>query len=436
MRSVRLSAALRHPVTQNVLSLGVVQVAITVVPLVTLPYLARVLSRSELGLVVFVQTFSFVVALVVEYGFNLSATRDVARSRDDPGALRATVAGVQGAKLFLAALAAAASLVLWPLVPIFRHAPELLAYGVALGILQGFVPAWFFLGVERAQPVALAELTSRLAALGLIVLFVKQRHDGELVLVFYVLAAAASTGGLTLLMFRRARPALPTASGSRAALRAGRTLFAGTGATALYTGANAFLLGLVLPTAQVALFAAAEKIVRAGTRILGLMVQAVYPRVAVLVKRGATARARRLSLTSLAIFGGTALAAGGALAAAAPTVIRVVFGPRFEAAVPVLRILALVLPLNVVGVVLSTQWLLPHGRDRRVTGVLVFACVLNVALILTAANVAGLHAAAWSVVVVEACVVLGNALGLRAIRGAAPSPPSEPRAQVVGEAQP
>jgi PST family polysaccharide transporter len=410
--------ALRHPVAQNVMALGTVQVAITVVPLITLPYLARVLDRSEFGRVVFVQTFSFLVALVVEYGFNLSATRDVARRRADPAALSRTVAGVQGAKAMLSLLAAALSLVLLPVVPIFRDAPELLAYGVALGILQGFVPVWFFLGVERARPVALAELTSRMAALALVVALVHGESEGELVLAVYVVAAAASTGGLTLLMWRRARPEMPTRAGSLEALRRGRTLFAGTGATAFYTGANAFLLGLVIPAAQVAVFASAEKIVRAGNRVLGLMAQAVYPRVSVLVARGSLARARRLSVLSLLSFGGAALTAAGALAVFAPDIVRLVFGSDFRDAAPLLRILAVALPLNVIGVVLSSQWLLPHGRDRRVTGVLVLASLLNAAVVVAAAELSGLHAAAWAIVLVELFVLCGNALGLRAIRSA------------------
>jgi PST family polysaccharide transporter len=291
---------------------------------------------------------------------------------------------------------------------------------------------WFFLGIERARPVAFAELASRLAALGLILLFVREKDDGELVLLIYVLAAAASTGGLTLLMFRRVALALPTRAGTRDAIRRGRTLFAGTGAAAVYTGANAFLLGLVLPAGQVALFASAEKVVRAGNRVLGLMVQAVYPRVSLLVGRGSLDRAARLSRLALLVFGGTALLGGVATAVFAPTIVQLVFGSRFEGAAPLLRIMALVVPLNVVGVILSTQWLLPHGRDRRVTAVLVIASVLNAGLVIGAAEASGLHAAAWAVVCVELFVLVGNALGLRSIgRGRL----SEQGAQVVGQTE-
>lgn len=420
----RLRTAIRHPVSQNVLAFGTVQVAITVVPLITLPYLARVLDRSQLGLVVFVQTFSFIVALLVEYGFNLSATREVARRRDDPPGLASTVSGVLGAKLMLAAAAAVLSLGLWPIVPIFRDAPELLGYGVALGILQGFLPVWFFLGIERAYRVALVELTSRLVALGLIVAFVHRRDDGELVLAIYVLAAAASTGSLTALMFRRVAATRPSRAGSFDALRRGRTLFAGTGATAFYTGANAFLLGLLVPVGQVAVFAAAEKVVRAAARVLGLMAAAVYPRVSLLVSRGNIARANRLSALSVALFAGAALAGGAGLALAAPLIITTVFGSGFTGSIPLLRTLALLLPLNVLGVALSTQWLLPRGLDRWVTTVLLCASVLNAVLVVVGTELLGLGAAAWAIVAVELFIVAGNALALRTPSARAAGPRS------------
>src|SRR5918992_2734801 len=97
----RIRSALRHPVTVNAAALYAGQFAIAVLPLVVLPYLARVLGPAQLGVVVFVQYFSFLVGALLEYGFGLSATREVARTRADPDAMAATVAGVVGAKALL-----------------------------------------------------------------------------------------------------------------------------------------------------------------------------------------------------------------------------------------------------------------------------------------------------------------------------------------------
>jgi PST family polysaccharide transporter len=412
----RLIDAFRHPVSQNVLALGVIQVLITVLPLVTLPYLARVLSRSELGLVVFAQAFSFVIALLVEYGFALSGTREAATRREDPEALATTVAEVHGAKLLLTLLAAAISLVAWPFVPIFADSPDLLAYGFALGVVQGFFPLWYFLGIERARTLALFQLVSRLLSLLLIVLLVRDKSDGEVVLAIYVACTAGATIAALALAYRQVRFITPTLAGSRKALRRGGTLFVGTGAIALYTGANAFLIGLAVPAGQVALFAASEKIVRAGNRVLALMASAVYPRVSVLIDRGNVARANRLSLLAFSVFVGTGFLSAAVLAGFASPIIKLVFGPGFEASVPLLRILALLLPLNIIGVALSTQYLLPRGRDRQVSTVVLAAAVLDAALVVPAAELSGIRLAAWALVAVEVFVMLGYLIALRRTR--------------------
>ena len=420
MRLNRVRATAGHPLVQSVLSLGTVQFAVIVMPLLTLPYLARVLDQDELGIVVFVQSFSFLIALVVEYGFNLSAPRQVATRSDDPQALAETVAGVYGAKLLLSGVVLGLSLALWPAIGIFRDSPDRLVLGVLLGLMYGFFPLWFFMGIERAQLAAIVEFISRLVALILILMLARDASDGELVILIYLLAATVSTGLLTAIVFRRVRALAPTWRGSLAALRAGRTLFAGTGAIAFYTGANAFLLGLLVSTGQVAIFAAAEKTVRAGNRVLGMMSQAVYPRVSALLARGNVERANRLLVLSLFAFGGAALVGGALMAAGAPVIIDLVFGSGFDDAVPLLRTLALLLPLNVVGVTISTQWLLARERDRRVTGVLLAASVLNAALVILTADPLGLQATAWAIVFVELMVVIGYASAIR--RPSAPAP--------------
>src|ERR1700757_4119306 len=78
-----------------------------VLPLVTIPYVVRVLGPRNWGLVAFAQAFANYVSLLIEYGFGLSAVREVARHRDHPDELAGIVSGVLGARgmLMLASLA-------------------------------------------------------------------------------------------------------------------------------------------------------------------------------------------------------------------------------------------------------------------------------------------------------------------------------------------
>jgi PST family polysaccharide transporter len=410
----RLVDLLRHPITTNALALYGVQIAGTLLPLVTLPYLVRVLGASEFGIVVFVQSFSLLLALLVDFGFAMSGTRDVATRRDAPEALSATVAGVQGAKLALCGLGAVLSAMAWPLIPTFREAPELIAVGLALGVAQGLTPAWFFTGMERLRLFSLVDVGLRcLSVLG-IVLLVRARDDGELVLLIYLVAATTSTASLTVLMYRNVRPRAPSPRATADALRRGAALFVSSSAVALYTTANVFVLGLLVPSAQVAFFATAEKVVRALVRVLGAVVGATYPRVTFLIGAGRDRRANQLAVVTLASMALLASLTTLALILLAPTIVTVLFGPDFGPAIELLRILALTLPLGMSAMTLAVMWLVPRERDRAITRVVLIAGPLNVALLLSTVPALGIEAAAWTLVVVEAFTLIGYAFVIRA----------------------
>ena len=72
-----------HPITQNLLAISLVQAGNNAVPLLTVPYLTRVLGPNGWGLFGFAQSFAISLGLVAEYGFWLSASREIARHRDD-----------------------------------------------------------------------------------------------------------------------------------------------------------------------------------------------------------------------------------------------------------------------------------------------------------------------------------------------------------------
>ena len=70
---------LRNSLVHNVIALYGVQACTYALPLLTFPYLAHVLGPSGWGVVVFAQAIGVVIASVVEYGFDISASRETSR---------------------------------------------------------------------------------------------------------------------------------------------------------------------------------------------------------------------------------------------------------------------------------------------------------------------------------------------------------------------
>ena len=74
------------------------------------------------------------------------------------------------------------------------------------------------------------------------------------------------------------------------------------------------------------------------------------------------------------VLGGVLLC--GMVLLAAPIIVRVLLGPRFEPAIPVMRILSLLLPIVAASNVLGIQWMLPLGMDRVFNKIIICAGLL------------------------------------------------------------
>ena len=70
-------------IVKNFSYLAVLQVFNLAIPLVTLPYLITVLGRENYGLIVFSQTLVSYFLILINFGFNIIATKEVSLHRDD-----------------------------------------------------------------------------------------------------------------------------------------------------------------------------------------------------------------------------------------------------------------------------------------------------------------------------------------------------------------
>lgn len=392
-------------IVHNALALYGVHAAGLILPLVTVPFLARVLRPEGWGLVVFAQAFAGWLGLVLEYGFYLSGTRRVARARGDREQVAAIVADVMGAKALLLGAVTAVAFLAYLLVPSFQRSPAHIAWAWTIAVAFGFSPLWFFQGIERMTAPAALEVSARVAATASIFLFVRAPEDGWMVLAAQGVTGLAWVVVGTGWIYRSVPPRLPSLEGARTMLRESASIFVFRGASGIYTHANSFLLGLYAAPQAVAIFAGGERIIRAAVGLIEPASRAIFPRVSHLVthdRHGASALLR-LSLVAVGALG---LAMGVVAGAAAPLLVRVLLGPGYEAAVPVLRLLALLPPIIALGTVLGIQWAIPAGHERAFTGIVVAAGALNLLLVALLAPTYGATGVAVSVVLAEGAVAI------------------------------
>lgn len=91
-------------IIRNALALTLVQGANFLLPLLTLPYLSRVLGPSHFGAMSLALAVMSYFTLLTDYGFNWSATKQIAENRHDPQAVRRIFWEVMSAKALLACM--------------------------------------------------------------------------------------------------------------------------------------------------------------------------------------------------------------------------------------------------------------------------------------------------------------------------------------------
>jgi polysaccharide transporter, PST family len=391
---------LRRGLVQNVIALYGVQICTYALPLITFPYLARVLGPSGWGSVIFAQAIGAVIAVFVEYGFDISASRETSRHRNEPGLLSELISGVLGAKVLLAALCICGAV----FSRRFTHhvAPSLALFwsSTIWGVCQGINMLWYFQGLERMRLASALEIGGKVVATLSIFVLVHNPDDGWKVMAAQCVGCVVAHGVTVVLAYREVGFVWPTLSSVLNALRLGWSMFLFRAVQGLTGSLNGLVLGWVAPMAVLGQYAGAERISRVFQQGLWPINQALYPN---LTKQMRDNRHDAMKMVRLSIFflGGLGLLFGLILFLGAPMLVHVVLGDAFHGSIPALRVFSLWIPLIALSTVITFQLLLPNQMDHQfnvvvlTAGMLGFGCALLLAPGFQAVGIA------WSVVVAQ-----------------------------------
>ena len=356
-----------------------VTIANSLLPLVTVPYLARVLGPGAWGMVLFAQTVAVWPAILMEFGFVYSATRDIARHADDPGKVREIVGEVMVCKFALSILGAASGVLFWLCVPEFRRQPIFLIGAMWIAIVQGFNPLWFFQGTQRMSRPAIIEVACRVIFTVSIFFLIRGPADAASVILYQAASATLSLALGLHIMYRSVKFTLSSVARAARTLRDSWHFFLFVAINALYSRANGFLLGILGAPGIVSYYGGPERVLGGLLSLTSPINQVLYPRLAHLVKHDLaearkTVRRGTFWLVAISILVGLSMIFG------ATWIVRVLFGPGYDRAVPVMRVMGFACPFIVLKGIMGIRWMFPLGHERIYNRIVMIAALLDVAL--------------------------------------------------------
>ena len=392
-------------VIKNVAAGYGVQIGRKLIPLASIPYLARVLGPEGWGQVAFVTALAELIVILVEFGFTLSATRSIAHCRDDAHERGRITIGVLCAQSMLAVAGVALALIASRFIPLLREHPALLTAGLVYAVAQGLVPIWYFQGTERIRLGAVIEVCAKTAGLVALFIFVKGPEHAWRALAIQAVTPAASV----IIGFRLACANIswrPEWGMVRAVLVEGWHMFIFRSAESIYGVANAFVLGLFAPATVVGYFASAEKVSKATAGLSNPIRESFYPRINNVLHQDRV-EARRLARIGVSAMVGVGLLFSVVLFLFTQQIVTTLMGSNFEPAVKVLKILS-PLPLALsITYSCGQLCLLPLRRDRTVLRVVICAAVINLVCSFTLGPRWG-HVGMAVTVLISECVVAAS----------------------------
>lgn len=369
-------------ILENMISLTGLQFASYILPLITLPYLTLVLGPEKFGLTQYAISLITYFQFFTDYGFNLSATRELAICRDDNQKISQIFSSVMFIKLCLCILSFIILLLIVMFIPKFSE--DSYVYILTFGMVIGYMlfPTWLFQGLEYMRYTSILNIIGKIVFTVLIFIFIHDTTDYMLVPLInslgYILVGILGIY-IALIKFN-IKITIPSIRDIKYHLREGWYVFISTIAINMYTTTNTFLLGLLTNNTLVGYYSIAEKIILAVNGLLNPISQALYPFISRTVKTDDKTRSIEFirKITKIMTLVGIVLSAG--LFIFAKPIILLLFGQSYANSVIILQIISIV-PLAVsLSTVFGVETMLTFNYKKAFTSIVMIGGIIDIVL--------------------------------------------------------
>jgi len=263
----------------NFFSLSILQVFTYILPLLTLPYLVRVLGTEKFGLVMFAQAFIIFFNILVDYGFNLSATREISVNRENKNKLTEIYSSVMSIKFMLIGISFTILSIIIFSFENFSNNIDLYYLTFLWVIGQAIFPIWYFQGLEKMKYITIVNIVSKL--IFTIAIFIFIRNEADYILVPILNGLGFIIGGILSLWILRKdfnqRFQIQSFKILIMYFKDSSQFFLSRISSVGYSNINTFLAGILLSPVFVTYYYLADKAVTVILALFSPIVQTIYP---------------------------------------------------------------------------------------------------------------------------------------------------------------
>ena len=377
------------------------QLLAVLLPLITAPYVSRVIGAHGIGINTATNSTIQYFILFGSIGIGLYGNREIAYLRSNKQAMSEAFWEIQILKMVMVTISYGSFLVYLAFCPVYKEYMLI----QSLNLIAAAVDiSWLYMGLEDFKKTVLRNTMVKLASAAMIFMFVKDANDTWVYI--FVLSISVLGGNLTLwpyvrktlvkVDFRKLHPFRhfkPTIA-----------LFIPQIATQVYLVLNKTMLWAMVNSDVAGFYDRSDTLVRLVLTLVTATGTVMLPHVANAFHEGKEETVNNLTADSFDFVSCISIPMFAGLAAIGQKLAPLFFGPQFKPVGMAVCLEAIVIVLIGWSNVIGQQYLLPTNKIKIYTGSVVSGAIVNLILNLPFIYLWGLHGAVFATICSEIVV--------------------------------
>lgn len=359
---------------KNTAMLYMMTLATYIFPLITLPYLTRVLEPDYYGIITYMTATVSYFQIFIDFGFNFSATKKISQNRENKQYVAKVISSTIRAKFILVIISFAAFSLLIPFITILKDNIFLAYLYFLSAAISIFLLDFLYRGIEKMEIITLRYVSAKLVSTGLTFVLVSSKEDLIFVPILNILGSLFAII-LTWIHVKKSLKLKIIPASFRQAwkdLKVSAIYFVATFTTTAFGATNTFVMGIInMPPEQIAGWTVSYQLVSAVQSAFGPIVNSLYPHMA--AKKDFKLAKRVLIIAEPIIMVGTVVAM-----LLSGFIINIFAGSGYEGAIPILTLLLPLLIFSFPAQIIGFPVLGVIGKEKQTTRTTIVAAIFHI----------------------------------------------------------
>lgn len=272
----------------NIISLIILQGSNYIFPLITFPYLVRTIGTSNYGILLFCLAIMQFLTIIVDYGFNISGTRDISINKHNKEMVNDIFNVILTVKILLTFIVGVIYFMVIESFSFFHEHKAAFLLSILILIGNCFFPIWLYQGLERMKFITYINIIAKALVTIFIFIFINNSQDLTIAVFFqslYFLIPAVFSYFIVKMKFKITFNFIIDIRKITHELVRGKNIFMTNLWINIYTQGPLIILGFFASKHAVGNYGIGQKIMISVYGLSQPVIQAVYPYICELHER-------------------------------------------------------------------------------------------------------------------------------------------------------